>query len=102
MSTGSIQAFQVTGTSVISASTSAANIILASEGSTALVYNSSTSVGFIRFGTDLTVSASTNDMPIPPGSRVLLEIGSLAQTASVILASGTGKIFVSRGDGTAY
>ena len=102
MSTGSTQPFQVTSTVTIAATTTSKVDQLPAEGGAALVYNATSAVAFIRFGTDLTVTATPNDMPVPPGGRALLQIGQWARTAAVILSSGTGDVFISRGDGTVY
>jgi hypothetical protein len=102
MSTGSTQPFRVTSTVTIAATTTSKAAELPAEGGSALVYNATSAVAFVRFGTDLTVSATGGDMPVPPGGRVLLDIGQLASSAAALLSSGSGSVFISRGDGTVY
>jgi hypothetical protein len=102
MSSGATQPFRPAGTATINASTSAANALIAGHGEAVLVLNSTSGVAFIRFGTDSTVTATNADTPIPPGSRMLLHCGNIASTASVVLGSGSGSVYVTRGDGTVY
>jgi hypothetical protein len=102
MSTGSTQPFRPALTATIAASTTAAYTSIAGHGEAVLVTNTSASVAFIRFGTDSTVTASAADMPIPANARMLMHCGNIASTASVVLALGTGTVYVSRGDGTVY
>lgn len=102
MSRGSTQPFRATGTTAVAAGTSAAVGTLANEGEAALAYNSAGSVAFVRFGTDNTVVAKNTDTPVPPGARMLMHVGNLARTVSVLLASGSGTVYVTRGDGTVY
>jgi len=63
-----------------------------------LVFNASPSIVHISFHGDATVA----NFPIPPGGSRLLNIGPLDRTASVILDSGTGTAYLSRGDGETY
>ena len=85
------------GTAVVAAGTK-----LAGGGEAVLVYNASAAVAFVRFGTDLTVVATSADMPVPPGGRMLMHAGEYALTAAVLLSSGSGTVYFSRGNGTVY
>ncbi|HQT87971.1 MAG TPA: hypothetical protein PK677_05385 [Acidiphilium sp.] len=102
MSTGASLPFRPAGTVVIGASAAAASIALPPGGSSMLVYNSTTSVAFIRFGMVGDTTAQISDTPVPPGARMLFDAGRLVTTASVVLASGTGSVFFTRGDGSVY
>jgi hypothetical protein len=102
MSTGSTQPFRPAVTATIAASTTPAYASIAGHGEAVLVTNTTAAVAFIRFGTDNTVVATTADTPIPPNARMLMHCGNIASTASVVLATGTGTVYVSRGDGTVY
>lgn len=67
-----------------------------------LVYNGSGAVAFVRFGMAGMTQATTADMPVPPGARMLVDAGRLATEASALLASGTGTVYFTRGDGSVY
>jgi hypothetical protein len=96
------QPFRPAGTLTVAASTANARGALVGGGNSVLVFNSTTSVAFVRFGTDSTVTATAADTPIPPGLRMLVDAGPFIQQAAVLLASGTGNVYFSRGDGTTY
>jgi hypothetical protein len=102
MSSGSTQPFRPSVTATISASTTAAYASIVGHGEAVLVTNTTGAVAFIRFGTNNTVTATNTDMPVPANGRLLLHCGSVASTTSVILTSGSGTVYVSRGDGTVY
>lgn len=103
MSIGSTQPFRVSGTALVSAGTTSANVTLSGGGEAVLIYNASAAVAFVRFGTDASVQASGVDMPIPPNSRMLMHAGGpFVTTAAALLTSGTGTVFFTRGDGTVY
>jgi hypothetical protein len=100
MTIGSIQPFYPTGTATVAASTTPASIALAGGGETVLVTNATTALAFIRFGADASVVANNADMPVLPGSKLLLGINGLICYASILLATGTGEVYFSRGDGS--
>jgi hypothetical protein len=101
MATGSVQPLRVSGTAVVAASTTSANVQLAGAGDSVLVTNLAAAPAFVAFGTDATVTAAQASIAVPAGQRLLLSIG-LASWAAAVLASGTGNISFSRGDGSAY
>ncbi len=92
----------VSATATLAAGTSSANIALAGTGEAVLVYNASAAIAFIRFGMDNSVVATSADVPIPPGARMLIHAGEFAKTAAALLASGSGAIYFARGQGTVY
>ncbi len=102
MSLGSTQPFRPSGTVTIAAATTAAQATLNGTGEAVLVTNAASGIAFIRFGTDSTVAATTSDTPVPAGSRMLMHSGTLASNASVVLGSGSGSVYLTRGDGTVY
>ncbi len=102
MATGSTQPLMVSATAALAASTSSANVALAGTGEAVLVYNGASAVAFIRFGMDASVVATSADMPIPPGGRMLIHAGEFSKTVAAILSNGTGTLYFSRGQGTVY
>ncbi|MBV9784787.1 MAG: hypothetical protein JO264_13340 [Acidisphaera sp.] len=102
MSMGSTQPFRVSATATLTAGAASANLPLVGTGEAVLIYNASPAIAFVRFGTDMTVTATAADMPVPPGMRLLMHTGGFATTAAAVLASGNGIVFFSRGEGTVY
>lgn len=100
MSTGTSQPFRPTGTVALSASTTPASVLLVGGGHTVVVTNAAASLAFVRFGTDLSVSANATDMPVLPNQRVMLEVNTLIRSAAALLTSGTGTVYFTRGDGS--
>ncbi len=100
MPLGSVSPFRPTGTVSVSAGNSSANVALTGGGDSVVVTNASTSLVFVRFGSDSTVTASTADMPVLANSRVLLSVNSLIAYASAVAPSGSGLVMFSRGDGS--
>ena len=100
MALGSTSPFRPTGSVSVAATTVSAASPLAGGGESVVVTNNSASVAFVRFGSDNTVSASSADMPVLPNSRVMLSINSLIGFVATALASGSGNVFFTRGDGS--
>jgi hypothetical protein len=69
-------------------------------GDSVVVTNSSAVLVYVRFGSDTTVTATTADMPVLAGSRVILSVNSLIRYAAAITPSGSGTVLFSRGDGS--
>lgn len=61
------------------------------------VYNAATAVAFIRWGTGAQTAVNT-DMAIAPGATEVFYKG-YSNNVAVILASGTGSVYVSAGEG---
>ena len=99
MSIGSITPFRPTGTVALTAGTTSATVQLAGGGDSVVVTNSSASLAFVRFGADPSVSASPADMPVMANSRVMLSVNSLIGYAASVLATGSGSVLFTRGDG---
>ena len=102
MSVGASLPFRPSGTASVAGSASAASTILPAGGSSVLVYNASGSVAFVAFGMATSLAAKMSDTPVPPGSRMLVDAGRLVTYASAVLASGTGEVYFTRGDGSVY
>jgi hypothetical protein len=100
MPIGSTSPFRPSGTVGMTATTTGANIALAGGGETAVITNTSSSIAYIRFGSDPSVTATTNDMPVLPNDRIILAINNLITYASAILQAGSGTVIFSRGDGS--
>ena len=100
MSIGSSQPFRPAGTVAIAAGATSSSAVLPAGGDTALVSNGTTSLAFVRFGADPSVSATTADTPVLPNGRLLLGINALITNVAVVLGTGSGTVYVTRGDGS--
>jgi hypothetical protein len=100
MASGSISPFRPTSTIGLAASTTSTAVQLLGGGESVVVTNTTASLAFIKFGSDLTVVASNSDMPVLPNNRALLSINSLTSCVAAILATGSGTVLVTRGDGS--
>jgi hypothetical protein len=101
MSVGSVQPFQTAtnaSTVTIAATTTVATAALPGNGESVLVYNASAAIAFVRVGG----SATVNDVPVPPGARMLMQCGAYASLVAVLLSTGTGNVLFVRGSGTTY
>jgi hypothetical protein len=67
-------------------------------GDSLLVFNASAAVAHVAFDKE----AAVHHFPIPPGGSRLLDMGPMALSASVILDSGNGTVYLSRGNGVSY
>ncbi|MEJ0016759.1 MAG: hypothetical protein WDN25_09345 [Acetobacteraceae bacterium] len=102
MTIGSTTPFRPTGTASISATTASATVALTGGGDTVVVTNTSAALAYVRFGADpsVSVSAATADMPVIANSRVMLTVNNLVSHAAALLASGSGTVLITRGDGS--
>jgi hypothetical protein len=100
MAIGAITPFRPTGTVSLAANTSSATVQLAGGGDTVVVTNPTTSLAYVRFGADPSVSASPVDMPVMANSKVMLSVNGLISHAAATLAAGSGSILFTRGDGS--
>lgn len=100
MAVGTTSAFRPTGTVSLNAGTTSANLLLNGGGETVVVTNMTTYLTYVRFGSDETIEASTNDMPVLPSSQVVLSINSLISHAAAFLVDGSGTVLFTRGDGS--
>ncbi|MBV8869859.1 MAG: hypothetical protein JOY65_10640 [Acetobacteraceae bacterium] len=101
MSVGTAQPFQPSYTLSIAASTTATSQVLPPAGTSVLVTNAANDFVFVRLGVS-NQAATPNDTPVPAGARLLLHAPETVSAISMLLNSGTGTVFVSRGTGTAY
>ena len=100
MAIGSTSGFRPTGTAILNAGTLSGSVPLTGGGESIVVTNPTPYLGFVRFGADPTVSATSNDMPVLPTSRVLLAVNGLISNAAGVLVNGSGSVYFTRGDGS--
>jgi hypothetical protein len=100
MPLGSVSPFRATGTISVLVGNVSSSALLPGGGDSVVVTNTTTALGYVRFGSDPTVAASTADMPILAGSQIILSINSLISYAAAISPSRSGSILFSRGDGS--
>jgi hypothetical protein len=101
MASGSVSPFHPEATVSLAATTTSAFVALAGNGPSLLVYNVTSSTGFLRLGTG-SLTADTTDMPVPPGTQVLLSVNPSVTAAAVVLSSGSGTLYFTRGTGSAF
>lgn len=84
MATGSVTPFRPTGTVSITAGTTSVSVQLAGGGDFIVVTNTTTSLAYVRFGADASVTAVNpvvttggTDMPVLANARVILAVNSL-------------------------
>ena len=102
MATGATQPFRPAGTVAVAASTTAASAALSGGGSALLIYNSTSSPAFVRLGSTSSLTATSSDTPIPPGSRMLLDASPFVNHVAVILNDGSGLVYFTLGHGDTY
>jgi hypothetical protein len=71
-------------------------------GAQVLVYNDSATLAFVAFGTsDVAASAGTGapDIPVPPGTLMILTRPAWATHASAITDAGTAALYFAVGEG---
>jgi hypothetical protein len=100
MPVGSVSPFRPTGTVSVSVGSVSANVRLSGGGDSVVVTNAAAALSYIRFGSDPTVVASTTDMPVLAGSRLILSVNGLISYAAALSPSGSGNVLFSRGDGS--
>ncbi len=98
--TGAVQAFQPAGTVTVAASATSAFGVLPTGGDAVLVTNATAAIAFVRVDNG-TPTATAADTPVLPNSARLLAAPSTVNAVAVLLASGSGNVFVTRGSGTA-
>jgi hypothetical protein len=86
----------------LAASTTSANKALTGGGSAVLVYNAASATAFFRLGAASSLAASASDTPVPAGQRMLVDGGPFVTYAAAVLASGTGNVYFTLGDGDTY
>lgn len=87
------------GAATVSAATSVASASAALDqySNCVRVYNSGATAAFIRFTVDAS-TATLTDMPLAPGATEVFTKGTCT-VASAILASGTGTVYFTNGEG---
>ncbi len=102
MSTGSTQPFRPAGTVSVMATARAVQIPLAGGGNAVLIYNAGATTVFFRLGGATGLTATLNDTPVPPGSRMLVGAGPFVSYAAVMVTSGSALVYFTLGDGDTY
>jgi hypothetical protein len=100
MSSGQNPAISPTGATVaIAASTVSANGAIPAGSESVLFQNTSAVLAFVRASAG---PATTADVPLQAGGRILLYVGAYTQAVSTILVSGTGTVYATPVSGTSY
>jgi hypothetical protein len=100
MPLGSVSPFRPTGTISVSVGSVSISASLSGGGDSVVVTNTASALTYVRFGSDPTVMASTADMPILTGTKLILSVNSLISYVAAICPSGSGSVLFSRGDGS--
>lgn len=91
----------MTTTKTVSASTTSASATWADNdkaGDCLRVFNNTTAVAFLKYGLG-TQTATTANIAIAPGAVEVIMIGEAADTVAVILSTGTGSVYLTKGSG---
>lgn len=101
--TGQIQSFRPSGCVSATASTTSQDVALPAGGDTVVVDNAGSDFCFVNFGGSAIVAsgAPNPSFPVPAGQHRQFACPITVTTAGVIMNSGTGIVFFTRGDGTA-
>ncbi len=92
-------AFYPIGATVTQAATaSSGGAALAGNGESVRVVNDTTSMAFVKFGVGAQ-TATAADLPIPATSVEVFRIPDNVTHYAVILATGTGNVYFTRGEG---
>jgi hypothetical protein len=100
MPLGSVSPFRPTGTVSVSVGNVSSNTPLSGGGDSVVITNATTALAYVRFGSDMAVTATVADMPVLAGSKIILSINSLISYVAALSPSGSGSILFSRGDGS--
>jgi hypothetical protein len=100
---GQVQSFRPSGCVSASATTASQVVALPPGGDTVVVDNAGSDFCFVNFGGSAIVAtgAPNPSFPVPAGQHRQFACPATVTAASVIMNSGTGTIFFTRGDGTA-
>lgn len=100
MSSGQSPSISPTSATVaIAASTTSASAAIPAGSESVLVQNTSASLAFVRTTPG---TASSSDVPLLAGARILLSAGPYAVAVSAVLVTGTGTIYVTPVTGVSY
>jgi hypothetical protein len=64
------------------------------------VYNGSTGVAFIAYGTSPATATTSSPDFVAPGAIVILNMGMPATNVAIILSSGSGNVYFAVGEGS--
>jgi hypothetical protein len=106
LSTGSSNPFLAVATVALLSGTTSSNTQLGGSGEAVLITNSTSSIAYVRLGSDASLQATIpstgalGDTPVLPSSKVLLRCGPLVSFCAAVLSSGSGLVLFTRGDGS--
>lgn len=84
----------------IAATNATQNVQLPAEGDSVKILNNSPVAAFINFGpTNAVTAALATSMPVLPNSDQVFSVPPGVEFAAVILPSGTGTVYFTKGDG---
>lgn len=88
-------------TKTVSASTTSASATWADNdkaGDCLRVFNNTTAVAFLKYGIGAQ-TATTANIAIAPGAVEVIAVGDATDTVAVILSTGTGSVYLTKGSG---
>jgi hypothetical protein len=100
---GQIQSFEPSGCIAAAATTTTQSVLLPPGGDTIVIDNAGGDFCFVNFGGSAVIAtgAPNPSFPIPAGQHRQFACPATVTSVGVIMNSGTGTIFFTRGDGTA-
>jgi hypothetical protein len=97
--TGQNPAFQQNSAIYVTAGTTSVPVILGSSGETLCITNLSTSNAWIMIGSSVPLSVARTGYLILPGMIRYVRIGYITTEVAVILDTGSGGVYIERGEG---
>lgn len=64
------------------------------------VYNSTTGVAFIAYGTSAATATTSSGDFVAPGAEVVISMGMPATNVAIILSAGSGNVYFAVGEGS--
>lgn len=100
---GQVQSFRPSGSVSAAATTTTQSVVLPAGGDTVVVDNAGNDFCFVNFGGSAVVATGSPNpsFPVPAGQHRQFACPRTVTAAAVIMNSGTGTVFFTRGDGTA-
>jgi hypothetical protein len=100
--TGQVQAFKPSGCVSAAATTASQDVTLPTGGDSIVVDNAGSDFCFVNFGGAAVVATGSPSpsFPVPAGQHRVFYCPYSVTTVAVIMNSGTGTVFFTRGDGT--
>lgn len=99
MKTCVFQPSSATKTIAASTTTASASVSTMDNGKVFRIFNSTAAIAFIRIGRSGRIGNAVNtDMPIAAGQIEFIACTEKDDTVAVLLASGTGSVYITKGD----